>query len=75
LDDRGAKILIPAGVNESKTIWEKRPKNKLKTISIYEISITGMTNNAMKNNGRKIISSFLFKKRKLKRAIRMAISR
>ena len=75
LEDTGAKILIPAGVNESRTIWENMPKNKLKTISIYEISIAGRMKRPMKNNGIKTMSNFLFRNRKLKRAIRMAIIR
>jgi hypothetical protein len=34
LEDMGAKIFIPAGVNESRTICENNPKNNDRTISI-----------------------------------------
>ena len=74
LEDNGANILIPAGVNESRIIWDNNPKNRLKIISMYETSNVGRTNRLMKNNGRKTIRTFLFKNRKLKRAIRIAIT-
>ena len=73
-EDNGANILIPAGVNESRTMCENNPKNKLITISMYETSNVGKINRLMKNNGRKTIRIFLFKNRKLKRAIRIAIT-
>lgn len=75
LEETGANILIPAGVNESKTIWENKPKNKAKTISIYETFRFGIKNRLMKNTGINSISNFLFKNKKLKRAIKMASNR
>lgn len=62
---------MPAGVNESRTICENTPKNNAKTISTCEKSPFGKMNKLRKNNGRKIIKRFLFKNKKLTRAIKM----
>lgn len=72
-EDIGAKILIPAGVNESMTTCENNPKNNARTISMYVILILLMKNKLTKNKGRNTISNFLFKNKKLKRAIRTAM--
>ena len=70
----GAKILIPEGVHESRTIWENTPKNNAKAISIYEKSAFGIMNKLRKNTKRKIIRSFLFKNKKLMRAVNITIN-
>ena len=75
LEDIGANNLIPEGVKESRIICENKPKNKAATISIYEISQAGNTNIEMKNNGIKIIKTFLLKNKKLKRTTNIAINK
>ena len=59
-------------MKESKTECENNPKNTAKTISTYVALRFGNTNKLMKNNGRKIINKFLFKNKKLRRAIKTA---
>ena len=74
-EDNGAKILIPEGVKESRMTWENNPKNRLKTISMYETPESGIMIKPAKNIGIKIINNRLFKNKKLKRAINIANKR
>lgn len=67
----GLNNLIPAGENESKTIWLKYPKNKLKMIFVKLISFIPNKNKLIKKKGMKIKYNFLFNEKALVNKIKI----
>lgn len=75
LEDIGANNFIPDGEKASSIIWLNNPKNNPIAISIlFTVSVPNK-NKLIKNNGRNIKSNFLFRNKKLKRAIKIAMNK